>query len=90
MATDENTQKQPPALFFNVFQVSHTPREFFFMLGQGGGSQSPEAQLIARVVTTPQHTKAILRALQANIEKYEAKYGEIAEPELPDSPEVTH
>ena len=90
MATDENTPKQPPAQFFNVFQVSHTPREFFFMLGQGGGSQSPEAQLIAHVVTTPQHTKAIMRALQANLEKYEAKHGRIPEPEPPDSPEVTH
>ena len=90
MANDENAPKLPPAQFFNVFQVSHTLREFFFILGQGGGSRSPEAQLIARVVTTPQHTKAVVHALQANIEKYEAKYGEIPEPGTPDSPEVTH
>ncbi len=90
MANDENIPKQPPAQFFNVLRVSHTPREFFFMLGQGGGSQSPEAQLIAHVVTTPQHTKAIMQALRENIEKYEAKYGEIPEPGPPDSPGVTH
>ena len=37
----------------------------------------PKAKVHARIITTPQHAKMLLRALSDNIEKYEARFGEI-------------
>ena len=65
MADQQIPSQRPPAQFFNIMQVSHTPREFFFILGQSQGSQAPdqgyvEVQVISNVVTTPQHGLAVL------------------------------
>jgi hypothetical protein len=35
--------------------------------------------LRSRVITTPEHTKRILRALEENIRRYEAAFGAIRE-----------
>ncbi len=40
-----------------------------------------EAQGRAIVTITPQHAKRLLRALSANLKRYEATYGEIKLPE---------
>ena len=41
----------------------------------------PTAKVGARVVMTPMHAKLLLRALQDNIEKFEAQYGAIYVPQ---------
>lgn len=73
----ESKTELPPALYFNVMRVSHTPREFFFELGQLADPEAGTATLVARVVTSPAHAKAMLQALGANIRKYEERYGTI-------------
>lgn len=67
----------PPATYFNVMKVSHTPREFFFDFAQFAGDEGALAGLVARLVTSPEHTKSVLLALQENVRLYEAKFGEI-------------
>jgi hypothetical protein len=44
---------------------------------------TPQAQVKARVIMTPSNAKALSRALQGHIKKFEQKFGEI---HLPDKP----
>jgi hypothetical protein len=67
----------PPAQYFNVMRVSHTAGEFFFDLAQYTGEGGTAASLVGRLVTSPQHAKAMLDALSENIEKYESAFGGI-------------
>ena len=78
----------PPAPYANVMQVSHTSREFFLTFAQSsqaaGVSDESEqavttAHLVSRVITSPGHAKAILKALETNIRRYEERFGAIAE-----------
>jgi hypothetical protein len=63
-------------LYSNLVLINHTENEFvldfaFFAPG------APRAKVRARIISSPRHTKRLLRALQTNIEKYEERYGEI-------------
>ena len=58
----------------------HTQREFYFDLGQLIDETSGVASLIARLVTTPEHAKAVLKVLGENIRKYESRFGPIPDP----------
>jgi len=68
--------------YSNLAVLTHTPSEFFldFALMQPQGV----AQVVARIITSPQHAKALLHSLAENIRKYEAQYGPI--PETPKPP----
>jgi Protein of unknown function (DUF3467) len=43
---------------------------------------------VARIISSPRHTKRLLRALQKNIERYEERFGEIDVAEGGDEPIV--
>jgi hypothetical protein len=63
-------------LYSNLVLINHTENEFvldfaFFSPG------APRAKVRARIISSPRHTKRLLRALQTNIEKYEERFGEI-------------
>ena len=60
--------------YCNHMVVAHTAEEFvmdFVMV------VPPKGRLTARVVTSPGHMKRIVRALQENIERYEATHGKV-------------
>lgn len=61
-------------VYSNVAAVQHTPNEFVldFLM-----QLRTEAQLVSRVVVSPQHAKALEKALKANLAKYEAHFGKI-------------
>ena len=66
MADAPTPTKRPPAQVFNFVQVSHTPGEFFFVLGQRQAAQTTapayvEVQMISHVVTTPQKCCALVQ-----------------------------
>ena len=66
--------------YSNLLRITHTREEFildFINL------VPPQGIVTARVVASPGHLKRILRALSANLERYEKVYGVI-----PDSPEL--
>jgi hypothetical protein len=71
----------PPAQYFNLMKVSHTPREFFLDFAQYTGEEGALASLVARLVTSPEHVKSVIAALQENVRLYEASYGTIETPE---------
>lgn len=65
--------------YSNLLRITHTREEFildFINL------VPPQGVVTARVVTSPGHLKRILRAIAANLERYEATHGTI--PEAPD------
>ena len=62
--------------YSNLLRIAHSREEFildFINL------VPPQGVVTARVVTSPGHLKRIVRALQENLERYEAAYGEIQE-----------
>jgi hypothetical protein len=69
-------EKESEGIYSNLAIITHSPAEFvidFTRVLPG----VPKAKVFARIITTPQHAKMLLNALKDNIEKYEAKFGEI-------------
>jgi hypothetical protein len=68
-------------VYSNNMVITHTREEFildFMMI------TPPIGSVTARVVISPGHTKRMLSALKANLEKYESKFGKVTEAsELP-------
>ena len=59
-------------VYSNVALIHHTKNEFIidFLLQYGG-----EAQMVSRVILSPQHMRALSKALDDNIRKFNAKFG---------------
>ena len=72
-----------PGVYSNLMMISHRREEFvldfLFVQPQRGPSGEAIATLRARVITTPEHTKRVLRALEDNVRRYEASFGTIQE-----------
>ncbi len=75
---DKETARGRPT---NGAVIAHTPDEFLldFVLVVPG--QQPV--VTARLVSSPRHAKALLRSLEDNIRRYEARFGAIPEPVAP-------
>jgi hypothetical protein len=62
--------------YANMAMVDHTGTEFtldFIYVYP----QQPRAKVFSRIITSPQHMKRLVLALQENLTRYEAKYGPI-------------
>lgn len=68
--------------FVNMALVNHTDTEFTLDLIYVQ-PQAPKATVRARVITTPKHMKRLLGAIQDNVARYEARFGNI---DLGDAP----
>lgn len=69
-------EKESEGIYSNLAIITHSPAEFildFTRVVPG----VPKAKVYARIITTPPHAKMLLKALKENIEKYEARFGEI-------------
>lgn len=69
-------EKESEGIYSNLAIITHSPAEFvidFTRVLPG----VPKARVHARVVMTSQHAKMFLRALEDNVQKFEAKFGEI-------------
>jgi hypothetical protein len=62
--------------YANLTLVNHTETEFVldFIFVQ---PMEPRAKVRSRVISSPKHLKRFLLALQDNVAKYEARFGEI-------------
>jgi hypothetical protein len=66
--------------YSNLLRIAHTREEFildFINL------LPPQGIVTARILTSPGHLKRIIRALSANLERYEESFGPIQEAEEP-------
>jgi len=69
-------EKTGQGIYANLALISHSGAEFvidFTRMLPG----MPKAVVQARIILTPQHTKSLLKALDENIKRYEASFGEI-------------
>ena len=73
--------------YSNLVLINHTENEFLldFAFLQPG---NPKAKVVARIISSPRHTKRLLRALQKNLDRYEERFGEIDVGEGGDEPIV--
>lgn len=62
--------------YSNLVLINHTENEFLldFAFAAPG---SPRARVRSRIISSPKHTKRLLKALQKNLERYEERFGEI-------------
>jgi len=63
-------------IYSNLAMITHSEAEFivdFINMMPG----APKAKVKSRIIITPQHAKRLTAALQDNLRKYEAQYGEI-------------
>jgi hypothetical protein len=71
----------PGAEYSNAMQVNHNKDEFhlvfFSLLGDSG-------RVASKVITNPGHFKRIVNALSENLKKYEERFGEIKEADIPE------
>jgi len=79
-------------VYSNLMMVSHRKEEFILDFLFVQPQRSPQGQSIAnlrsRVITSPEHTKRIVAALQENLRRYEEAFGPIQE--ATDMPKVMH
>lgn len=69
-------EKEAEGIYSNLAIITHSPAEFvidFTRVVPG----VPKAKVLSRIITTPQHAKMLMRALKDNIDKFEARFGEI-------------
>jgi hypothetical protein len=69
-------EKEAEGIYSNLAIITHSPAEFvidFTRVLPG----VPKAKVFSRIITTPQHAKLLLNALNDNIQKYEKTFGEI-------------
>jgi hypothetical protein len=68
------------AVYSNLVIIQHSPSEFVLDFARVLPNM-PAARVGTRVVMTPMHAKLLLRALQENIERFEAQFGPIYLPQ---------
>ncbi len=73
--------------YSNLVLINHTENEFLldFAFLQPANAR---AKVGTRIISSPKHTKRLLRALTKNIERYEERFGEIVVGDTDDDPLV--
>ncbi|MBI3783957.1 MAG: DUF3467 domain-containing protein [Deltaproteobacteria bacterium] len=83
---------QASGVYSNLMMISHRKEEFILDFLFVQPQRTPQGQSVAtlrsRVVTSPEHMKRILKAIEENIGRYETAFGPIQE--ATDIPKVTH
>ncbi len=83
---------QATGVYSNLMMISHRKEEFIldflFVQPQRAADGQAVANLRSRVITTPEHMKRILKAIEENIGRYERSFGPIHE--ATDMPKVVH
>lgn len=76
----ELSEETAEGIYANLAMIAHSSSEFvidFIRLMPG----VPKAKVKSRIVITPEHAKRLLNALEENIDKYEATFGEVKQVE---------
>ena len=77
----ELTPEVAQGKYANLAVISHGPAEFFLdMICLA--PNTPQAKVQSRIIMSPENVKQLMFALQDNIKKYEAVFGEI-KPRVP-------
>ncbi len=63
-------------IYSNLVLISHSPAEFVFDFTRVLPGKA-KTKVYSRIIMAPQHAKSLLGALEENIKKYEAEFGEV-------------
>ena len=74
---DETTAQ---GAYSNLVLINHNENEFVLDFAYIQPA-APRARVRARIISSPRHTKRLLRALEHNVRRYEERFGRIEEPE---------
>ena len=66
--------------YSNLVLINHNDNEFILDFAYLQPA-APRARVRARIISSPRHTKRLLRALEHNVRRYEERFGPIEEPE---------
>src|SRR4051794_5677253 len=66
--------------YCNLVLINHNENEFVLDFAYLQPA-SPRARIRARVISSPRHTKRLLRALEINLRRYEERFGKIEDVE---------
>ncbi len=72
----ESKQGRIRTVYSNIVRIGHSPYEFMLDFGQFQ-PEGKKAFMDVRIIVSPQHAKAILKALNENITGFEEKHGKI-------------
>jgi|MudIll2142460700_1097286.scaffolds.fasta_scaffold214439_2 hypothetical protein len=72
----ELSPEQGEGIYSNLALITHSPAEFVFDFTRILPGV-PKTKVYARIIMTPQHAKSFWKALEENIQKFEAQNGEI-------------
>jgi len=81
----ELPEEEVTGTYSNLVMITHSASEFIldFIAVMPG---APKAQVVKRLVLTPDHAKRLTNALADNIKKFEKEHGEISNNERFDVP----
>jgi len=74
---DETTAQ---GAYSNLVLINHNENEFVLDFAYIQPA-APRARVRARIISSPRHTKRLLRALEHNVRRYEERFGKIEEME---------
>ena len=76
--------------YSNLVIINHSENEFVLDFAYVQ-PQNPQAKVRSRIISSPRHTKRLLLALQANVTRYEERFGAIQiSGEAPPDPPLVH
>ena len=84
--------QQATGVYSNLMMISHRKEEFvldfLFVQPQKNPKGEAVASLRSRVITSPEHMRRILKALEENLARYESTFGPIQA--ATDMPKAVH
>ncbi len=74
--------------YSNLAMIGHGPNEFLidFIFAAPG---MPQAPVVSRVIMSPENAKQLMYALQDNVSKFEAQFGEIKQRRSGQQPDLS-
>lgn len=76
-------------MYVNLAMVNHSPMEFTFDFIYVPPAAA-KAKVRARLITSPKHAKMFLKALEENVNRFEANFGEIDITKVPQKSDMMH
>lgn len=71
--------------YSNLVLINHNENEFILDFAFMQPS-APRARVRTRIISSPRHTKRLMRALEVNLRRFEERFGKIDEPDVPPIP----
>ena len=69
-------EKEAAGTYANLAIISHSQAEFIFDFARLLPGL-PKSKVVSRIIMTPPAAKALVKTLEANLERFEATHGEI-------------